>query len=67
METVIVYTGLVACPLEKRAVKDDVEGGASFVAALTYNVEGLEILFKTVGVFSCEGMTDSHVQGGAEG
>ena len=51
METVIVYTGLVACLLEKRAVKDDVEGGASFIAALTYNVEGLKVLFETAGVF----------------
>ena len=67
METVVVYVGLVMCPLEKRAVEDDVEEGAFFVAALAYDIEGLEVLLEVVGVLGCEGMTDSHAQGSAEG
>ena len=54
----------LSCALWKRGQSKMMwRGGASFVAALTYNVKGLEVLFKTAGVFSHEGMTDSHVQG----
>ena len=41
METAVVYMGIVTRSLEERAVEDDVEDGALFVAAaLAYNVGG---------------------------
>ena len=43
------------------------EDGALFVAALAYNIEGLKVLLEAAGVLGCEGMTDSHAQGGAKG
>lgn len=66
VQEAVVYMGLVARSLEKRAVEDDMEEGALFVAALAYNVERLEVL-EAASVLSCKGMTDSHAQGGAKG
>ena len=43
------------------------EDGALFVAALAYNIEGPKVLLEAAGVLGCEGMTDSHAQGGAKG
>ena len=46
MEPIVVYLRRVAGALEEGAVEYDVVDGSFLVAALTYNVEWLEILFE---------------------